>query len=391
MPLPMRPLSCLLAGFLLCAGLGCASRAASAPPLAKVKFTPYLMVDPQLDGMPANRISLPEGWKGLSRLVWSPGAYYMPVHSHMLAEAPDGGSWVEFFGPEMFFWGSRGLDRPPWGCMDRCRAIHHPNITLPEALVRYVIAPNRRYAKNLRILGYRPVQDLPKAFVHLQGFGSMRGNGICMRVSYEVDGTAVDEEFYGFMPPTDAIPAQPSGMEYHSYLYLAHSLGAKAGKLESARPLLGAIATSLEVNQTWQKRFEQIHQAMLQRVAQNLAQGWASIAQAKRMSEQTHASNEAFLQRMEAGRAQSRAQENATRARANAGAGTEAGTANDGFSQYIRGTEHMVDQNGNVSDQYTNYNYHWTDGFGSYVHTNDAGLDPNKYLNGNYQQMTPLR
>ena len=34
---------------------------------------------------------------------------------------------------------------------------------------------------------------------------------------------------------------------------------------------------------------------------------------------------------------------------------------------------------------------HWTDGFGRYVHTDDPNFDPNKYLNGNYQQMTPTR
>jgi GH24 family phage-related lysozyme (muramidase) len=40
----------------------------------------------------------------------------------------------------------------------------------------------------------------------------------------------------------------------------------------------------------------------------------------------------------------------------------------------------MQDQNGVVSDQYTDYNYHWTDGSGNFVHTNDQTLDPNRYL-----------
>jgi hypothetical protein len=49
----------------------------------------------------------------------------------------------------------------------------------------------------------------------------------------------------------------------------------------------------------------------------------------------------------------------------------------------------MKDPNGVVSDQYADYNYHWTDGFGRFVHTDDQGLDPNQSLNGNYQRMTP--
>ncbi len=51
----------------------------------------------------------------------------------------------------------------------------------------------------------------------------------------------------------------------------------------------------------------------------------------------------------------------------------------------------MQDQNGVVSDHYTDYNYQWTDGSGNFVHTNDQTIDPNKYLNGNYQQMTSHR
>src|ERR1039458_8722720 len=206
-----------------------------------VKFRPYDQMDQQL-GMPANRIAIPTDWKADSRVFWNLNAYYMPVHGHIRAEAPDGGSWVDIYGSEMFVWFDRAHEQGPWGVRDNSGAIHHPNISLPEALIRYVIAPNRRNVRNLRILGYRPVSNLPKAFSRLFLDGPPRaGNGICMRVQYELDGGPVDEEFYGFMPPTDAIPAQPAGMEYHSYLLLAHSIGAKSGKLESVRSLLGFI------------------------------------------------------------------------------------------------------------------------------------------------------
>jgi len=49
----------------------------------------------------------------------------------------------------------------------------------------------------------------------------------------------------------------------------------------------------------------------------------------------------------------------------------------------------MQDQYGAVTDQYTDYNYHWTDGFGRFVHTDDPNFDPNRYLKGAYEQMTP--
>jgi hypothetical protein len=382
-------LFCRLVGLILCVAVcGCSSKGKSAL-LAKIKFIPYLAVDQKLGGMPVNRIMIPEDWKADSSVVWNTDHVYVPVQSHIRAEAPDGGSWVDFYGAEMFSWLDRGHDRGRWGVRDWTGAIHHPNVSLLEAMVRYVIVPNRRNARNLRVIGYRSVNNLPKTFSRAT-VKLKEGNGICLRVQYELDGSSMEEEFYGFMPKLDAIPS-PYGTEYHSYLFLVHSLGAKAGKLESVRPLLGFIATSLDLNPTWQERLEQIFQAGVNRETQKTAQIFADVEQAKRVGAQVHASNEAFLRRSEANRAQNRAQENAARSSSNTGSNEESDRGADGFTQYIRDTEHMQDQNGVVSDQYTDYNYHWTDGSGNFVHTNDQTLDPNKYLNGDYQQMKPLR
>ena len=408
-----RQLSCSLAICILCVAVsGCDSRRtysasktdaaksmaanvnqapANAAPTAKIKFRLYNAVDQQLGGMTANRIAIPEDWKATSRLEWNIDHLYLPTHMHIRAEAPDGGSWVDIFGMEMFCWLDRAHDQGQWGVRDRLGSIHHPNVSLPEAMVRYVIVPNRRNARNLRVLGYRPVNNLPKAFSHMFPNGAPRGEGICMRVQYELDGSPVDEEFYGFMPPKETVRYPPASMEYHSYLYLTHSLGAKAGKLESMRSLLGFIATSLEVNPAWQQRHTQIRQAGLRRESQNQAQQMAGIKRAGQIGAQVHASNEAFLKRTDASLAQSRAQQNAARSSYSDGSSEEFAKRADSFDQYVRGTEHMQDQNGNVSDQYTDYNYHWADGFGKFVHTDDPNLDPNKFLNGNYQQMTPPR
>jgi hypothetical protein len=67
--------------------------------------------------------------------------------------------------------------------------IHHPNITLAQAMVRYVIAPNRGRESNIRILGYRPVNDLPKVFPKafpngIKGEGTPRSSAaVCSKSS----------------------------------------------------------------------------------------------------------------------------------------------------------------------------------------------------------------
>jgi len=356
----------------------------ASPP--KTKFRPYEVIDQQENGMVVSRLAVPEGWRTSSRVNWNLNDFYLPVHVSARTESPDGSSWVEFFPAEIFVWLDPMHDRAPIG-RGGIGGIHDPNITLERALVRYVIAPNRENAKNLRILGSRPVNDLPKAFARAFQTGTPQGQGICMRVQYELNGTPVDEEFYAFMPKADVIPSGRM-VEYHQPLLLAHSMGAKAGKLESVRPLLGFMATSIEPNPAWQQRFGQIKKMQGEYYQRVMAANYAEIRNAGEMSRANAARSDQFLRHIDASLAVSRAQQ-APPQGFSPSSNDDFYKRADAFDQNIRGTEHLQDQYGQVTDQYTDYNYHWTDGFGRYVHTDDPNLDPNKYLNGNYQLMTP--
>ena len=392
-----KQLSYWLVGFILCVTLyGFDSIAANAkqaqenmPSDAKIKFRSYEVVDTKQGGLAVSRLAIPQDWKAISRVDWNYNDFVLPVRTHSRVEAPDGGSWIEFFPSSFFVWVSPQPRQP----VKSIGGINHPNITLPEALVRYVIAPNRHKAKNLRIVGTRPV-NMPKAFPHAFSYmfshGFRQGEGICMRVQYELDGSLVDEEFYGYMPAGDAIPSNNGPLrltEYHRALVMAHSMGAKSGKLESMRPLLGFIATSFEFNPVWLSRVGEIQKMQIDYYNRSMAKNYADIVAAGALSRAISAQNDDFIRKMDA----NRAQQNAAHSSFNSSSNHEFDKRTDSFDQYIRGTEHMQDQNGAVSDQYTNYNYHWADGSGNFVHTNDPNHDPNKYLNGNYQQMTPLR
>jgi len=272
--------------------------------------------------------------------------------------------------------------------------IHHPNITLPEAMVRYVIAPNRAKATNLRVLGYRPVKNLTAAFPHV--FDPKQqppaGDGICMRVSYQLNGTAMDEEFYGFMTPVEPVATPGSRiMEYRRRLILAHSMGARSGKLESVRPILGFVATSVEPNPAWQQRFAEVKKmqiAYYDRIqAYNRAEVQAAAAKSKALTAQSNQ----FMAQIDANLAAQNRAQSASSSSFSSSSTEDFYKRADDFDENMRGTEHMKDQYGQVSDQYNDYNYHWTDGYGNYVHANDPNFDPNRYLNGNYQQMTPER
>jgi len=372
---------------------------ASAPPKAvppktkdratKTKFKSYELVDQQQGGLVVSRLAIPEDWKGTTRVIWNYADLYSPVRIGCRLEAPDGTSWMQFYPMELFVWLDPAHDRGPIG-PGGVGGIHHPNITLPEALGRYVVARNRGQMKGLRILGYRPVKDLPKAFSHALPQGAVQGDGICMRVQYQVNGSSVDEEFFAFMPNVVTIPGGNGWAEYHRTMALVHSIGAREGKLESVRSLLGFMATSLEINPQWSQRLQQIQKMQSDAYNRALARGYAQIQAAGQMSREISAQNDRFLQRIDAGLAANRAQQTASQG-FSSGSNDDFYKNSDNYDQYIRGTEHMQDQYGQVTDQYSDYSYHWTDGFGRFVHTDDPNLDPNRYLIGNYERMTPVR
>jgi hypothetical protein len=47
----------------------------------------------------------------------------------------------------------------------------------------------------------------------------------------------------------------------------------------------------------------------------------------------------------------------------------------------------VEDSSGNVSEQSSLYVYHWADGFGNYLHSNDPNFDPNNHSNVPYEQL----
>jgi hypothetical protein len=121
---------------------------------------------------------------------------------------------------------------------------------------------------------------------------------------------------------------------------------------------------------------------------QNLARGYAQIAAAGALSRQISANNDAMLRTLQAQRAAGNA---AAAARRSTDSGAGPTSANDAFSKYIRGVERYADPATGTSEQSSNQSYHWTDGFGNYQGSNDAGYNPNVGSTSNWQLMEPAR
>ena len=265
------------------------------PALTKVKFRVQEVADKDQGGLIAVRFAAPQDWKASGLLEWRYNDLYTPVRFSSRAESPDGSAWIETYPAELFFWLDPRWDNFKGGTVG---GIHQTNVTIQQAMQRYVIQRYRGKEKNLQILGYRPVSNLAKALNQ----PAISGEGIDFRVRYESGGETVDEEFFGLMTPKVTIPyhgPQGTTYEYHRTLALVHSIGAKGGKLESVRPLLGYMARSFEVDKVWEKQRDVVIKQLNDAYNRNLAAGYAQIEAAGRLSRSISANNDAMIRAMD--------------------------------------------------------------------------------------------
>ncbi len=364
-----------------------ATAAYAADPAPHPQFRRAEIVDKQ-QNLVMSTIMVPVDWKVTSEVTWTYADVSHPVRATARAEAPDGSAWVEFFPIEIFYW-LQPVASPVKVGTRNLGMIHKPNVQLDEAMKSFVIAPYRGKKKDLQIVGSRPVNGLAQAF----GYPQLQGQAMAVRLKYAAGGATADEDVYAMLGAGNQIPyTGPQGTWYESHrpLVLAHAVGATGGKLESLYPMLSYIATSVKTDPIWDQRREQLVQQIGAEFNKMIARGYQQIQAAAALSKAISANNDAMIAGMDARRAQQNAADQARRAAANAGGGA-GGDSSSGFDDYIRGTERMKDPYWGESEHSYNDQYHWTDGQGSYQHSNDPTFDPNVGGGGgpNWQRMEP--
>src|SRR5207244_1672958 len=115
-------------------------------PLAATKFRVQEVVDTPQGGLVAFRYAIPQDWKATGHIEWHYNDLYTPMRASSRAESPDGSAWIETYPFELFFWLDPRWDRMKGG--GSIGGIHHTNISLPEAMQRYIIAKYRGKEKN---------------------------------------------------------------------------------------------------------------------------------------------------------------------------------------------------------------------------------------------------
>jgi hypothetical protein len=339
---------------------GVASPQPRAAQLAGIHFRNETIVDAKYGGLVAIRFVVPQDWRATSSLTWTYSDVTSPVRMAARLESPDGSAWIEGYPSELFFWLQPTFSSPPFGTKV-LGALYRPDIGAIEALQRFVILRYRGNMQNLRFVGWRPVPNLVKAL----GKPEMPGEAIAIRVTYDLNGQAIEEEFYGLLSDTIRLSATgPLGTTYElrRYLTYVHSMGARTGKLDSLHPLLGFIAASFKTDPVWEKHAQQVDQQIQAAFQQYIALGYARIQAAAQLSRTITANNAAVAAMMR--------DQSATRS-------ASEDRIHDNYIDYIRGTERVSDPNRGISEQPNEYRYHWADALGAVQHSNDPSYNPN--------------
>ncbi|HEX4386710.1 MAG TPA: hypothetical protein VH083_27335 [Myxococcales bacterium] len=343
------------------------------PKVEGEQFTPRLVVDRQLRGMTAFGFRAPAGWKDQSRVLWDLDNPNLPATAEVMAENPKSLEGFYIYRPAQLY----AVRPDPGYARDGSVAygLTKANPVPPPQALAMFIQSARQGAPKLRLIGMKDLPDLPKV-LKLNYAKTQKGIGI--KVSYELNGKPVEEEFYSVYYYQEIPYDGPQGRTWQINWGLigTHSFRAEAGTLDARRPVFGAIMKSLKGNPEWTRRVVEVQKNISARIQQQQQQGWDSIAAAGARSREISRQNDAMLAAIDKQLAASRPAPSAN-----------GRSSTDHFDDYVRGVDTTDDPYWGTSQHSSSEQYHWTDGYGSYRNSNDATYDPGQHEAGSWVQV----
>jgi hypothetical protein len=348
----------------------------SAQPSPPEKFNLHQVLDRQHHNVVAGTFEYPAGWTAQSDVAWNFQHMSFPVVLFGHTIAPTGIELVNFLPVESFYWlePNYGMLQPgsnPLGqtCM--------PPTPAAEAIRSWVIPKYRGKCQGLKIVSVVPLPGIAN-FLGANS-GGLPIEEVCATIEYDEKGHRVEEEIYG-IKMTQSVPYYgPQGMTMQinwGFPKLFSFRAAKSG-LQPLKERFWRIAKSARLNPVWESLCAQINQQLAAQFNQYIQMGYSQIQAAGQLSRAISANNDAMLRGFE--------QQRIAAAQSRPAASGRSPT--DGFDEYIRGVETVDDPYRGTSQQDSSYKYHWTDGSGTYQHSNDPFFNPNIGANVNWTLM----
>jgi hypothetical protein len=341
------------------------------------KFSMRIVKDDQQGGLALGAVWVPAKWQETSKIVWNYQHTESPVEISFMAENPDNAE--AYFGyPSLQFFGLRPDSNYYQPGQNYLGSIFAHQQQAPAEILLWFVRQARGGFPNFKVIGNK---DLPDLAVALKSPTTDNQRGLALKVTYELKGKPVEEEFYAVSYSGKVPYDGPQGRTWEMKWGLGylHSFRAPVGALDHRRAVFAAIIKSFRLNPAWEQRRQGIVAYLADQFNRQLQAGYDSIAAAGQLSRQISANNDAMIAAIDRKLTASRS--------SSGGASGSARGPTDNFDDYIRGVDTVEDPYRGTSQHSSNEQYHWTDGYGNYRHSNDAGYDPNRTEIGGWQLM----
>jgi hypothetical protein len=353
------------------------------------KFVERIINDTDHQGLRAATVHVPEKWNFASKIEWHYGWVEYPISYSSHAESPDNAeAYYQYplmrmdsieVAPQLRQYNkgqAKPGDRLPTGAISMAPQ-------LPMKAMAAFIKKTRPNVANLKWLGQ---QDLPDLATKLKLAASPNQHGVAIKIGYDLNGQPVEEAFYGVYyvskVGSDAVSyghTQMAGgmLQQTNWGFQAlQSFRAPAGTLDRRMPMFCVIAKSMYVNPQWGRLTKAINDKMLADFNLKLKQGYAQLAAAEAIVDETMRQQAAFQKNFDK---QEEAFRNSPGADDSYLRDGGKRSAADHWDDLIRGVDTVNDPSTGGTTQLSNLGqYHFTDGFGNYRTTDDPNYTPEK-------------
>lgn len=306
-----------------------------------VQFRKVTVEDQEVVKGPAFTALIPQDWTHDAKVFWQLDNAAYPANGYFRAGSQEGVAYDGF--PSLYFtWTNDPMFHNgfPVGARYMGHVVRsNPPREFFDELLNQVIQPTRSQTTNLRVLQRKPLPEL--SAMHLKSLGQLQGARMTadagmIRVSYNYNGRAYEEEFYG-LGDSMTFQIQNYTGAYNTTISWklsgVRSFRAPAGTLEQHRKVWEFINQSLRYDLGWYSGMMQVMQILHNKQMQ-------SIRNAGEISRMISRNNDAMIDSIRQNYRST--QESYER-------------VNNNFDQYIRGVEDYSDSSGNTYELPSGY------------------------------------
>ena len=226
----------------------------AAPVSGGIRFVRQLVTDPQINGIDAYSVLVPEGWTFTGKVEWRHDMANLAA-SILTVEDPSSGAAIETFWPVQYDYAQPLL--MPVGSNWLGAIVKEP-MPAKEYVAKILLPQYRPGAKVVSVESLPNVAKAVRSGLQPVAGGTVDADAVRVRISTKHSGVAFDEDFYV------TVAYSAAGGVYQWGPVSLYSFRAPAGTLDAATPILEAITSSGQVTPLWSANYQIVYGLFVQ-------------------------------------------------------------------------------------------------------------------------------